>query len=572
MISTGRDLAETPPLAGVVRRFLPELRPDRRAIAAAVTLAVVAAGASALVAPLVGAATDAVLAGDRTGLLRATGLVAAAVLVRFVTDGAGQVRLVAAAERVVRRLRDRLAEHLAGAPLRFVERHRGGDLVTRATTELETLSTFVRSQLPGVVTVAGYLGVSLVVLVVISWQLTLVTGVLFLPATYVLTRRFGRRSAAAFGDEAATHATVEATFAESIDARETLQLCRAEDRWRERYAADNDRLLAAIGRTIRALLLFPVLYVVEGVTVAGILLAGGWLVRSGAITVGTVVVFVVAADRLFDSVVDATGLVGQLQESRVSIARLLDLLDATGPLPADDAANARPGPPVHGDLVIDGVGYAYVAGEPVLHAITATVSTGTRVALTGRTGSGKTTLAKVVTGLYRPGTGAVRFDGRDVHTLPVAELRRHIALVPQAVHLVPGSLLDNVRLVPTRPDREQVEEVVATLGLRGWVDRLGGLDADLGADGGRLSAGERQLVGFVRAALLDPPVLVLDEATADLDPTTAALLEGALDALHTDRTVIVVAHRPATIAAYPRTLVLDGGHLVHDTAVAPSSP
>lgn len=553
---------------------MPRLQPERGALILAIALAIIAATASALIAPLVGRATDAALAGDQARLTMAAIGLGAVVLIRFVTSGLGQVRLVAAAERVLRRVRDELVERLASAPLRFVETHRTGDLVTRATSELETLSGFVRSQLPGTVTIGGYLIASLVVLLATSWQLTLLTAMVLAPATTLLSSRFARRSASAFGAEAAAHATVEATFAETLDARETLQLARAESRWRTRYADDNASLLAAIRHTIRALLLFPVLHVVEVMTVAAVLTGGWWLAGRGAVSVGTVIVFVVAADRLFDAVLDATGLVGEVQESRVTIARLLDLLEVTTPQRrgAADPTDAALDLPTGGDLVVEGVGFRYEADPPVLHDVSLHLSPGDRVALAGRTGSGKTTLAKILTGLYRPETGTVRYAGRDIHDLPVAGLRRHVALVPQQVHLIAGSLLDNVRLVPNEPDRTRVEKVVEDLGLQDWVARIGGLDADLGPDGTRLSAGERQLVAFARAALLDPSVLVMDEATADLDPTSAALVQEALQRLHHGRTVLIIAHRDDATSTFPRTLAMVDGRLVHDTAPAIEAP
>ncbi|MEU7333581.1 ATP-binding cassette domain-containing protein [Streptomyces parvus] len=180
---------------------------------------------------------------------------------------------------------------------------------------------------------------------------------------------------------------------------------------------------------------------------------------------------------------------------------------------------------------------------------------GERVGRVGPTGSGKTTLAKLMTGLYAPDSGTVRYDGHDLATLAPAELRRRIVLIPQRVHLVEGTLLDNLRLVPGDPDEQRITEAVDHLGLANRVRSLEeGLHTDLGRGTGRLSAGELQLIGLVRAALLDPAVLVLDEATADIDPETARTLETAIDTLRTDRTLIVIAHREATIKRLPRII------------------
>lgn len=188
---------------------------------------------------------------------------------------------------------------------------------------------------------------------------------------------------------------------------------------------------------------------------------------------------------------------------------------------------------------------------------------GERVGLVGPTGSGKTTLAKLMTGLYAPDSGTVRYDGHDLAALAPAELRRRIVLIPQRVHMIEGTLLDNLRLVPGDPDERSIAEAVERLGIADWIRSLDeGLHTDLGRGTGRLSAGELQLIGLVRAALLDPAVLVLDEATADIDPETARTLETAIDTLRADRTLIVIAHREATIKRLPRTIRLDENALL----------
>ncbi|MEU3597276.1 ATP-binding cassette domain-containing protein [Streptomyces sp. NPDC006798] len=182
---------------------------------------------------------------------------------------------------------------------------------------------------------------------------------------------------------------------------------------------------------------------------------------------------------------------------------------------------------------------------------------GDQVGLTGPTGAGKTTLAKLLTGLYTPDAGGIRYDGRDLRELPADELRERLVLVPQRVHLIRGTLPDNLALVPGEPDEAGIRAAVRALGLTEWVDSLAdGLRTPVGGAGGGLSAGEVQLVGLVRAALVDPAVLVLDEASADLDPETARRTETAIAGLRTGRTLIVVAHREATVARLSRVVGL----------------
>ncbi|WP_425343350.1 MULTISPECIES: ATP-binding cassette domain-containing protein [Pseudofrankia] len=305
--------------------------------------------------------------------------------------------------------------------------------------------------------------------------------------------------------------------------------------------------------------------------------------RAGHLGVGTVVVFVVATRNLFESWLTLAGLAGQAQLARVGLARLTDLLETLPPAAATGHAEApvyietarslevsgSDGPPgrgsdlpARGDLVADGVRFGYVDGADVLRGVSVTFPAGDRAGLVGATGSGKTTLAKLLAGLYEPDVGTVRYGGVDLRSVPPERVRSRIVLIPQQVHIITGTLAENLALTPGAPDRAAMERAVELLGLADWVARRpGGLDADLGARGDRLSAGERQIVGLLRAALVDPPVLVLDEATADLDPDIARRLETAVERFRPGRTLIVIAHRPTTIERLPRVVRVEAGRL-----------
>ncbi|WP_423748163.1 ATP-binding cassette domain-containing protein [Frankia canadensis] len=257
-----------------------------------------------------------------------------------------------------------------------------------------------------------------------------------------------------------------------------------------------------------------------------------------------------------------SGLAGQAQLARVGLARLVDLLAALPP--ADPDAPQRSGSelPARGDLVAQGLRFAYDEREDVVRDVSVAFPAGDRAGLVGVTGSGKTTLAKLLAGLYEPDAGTVRYGGVDLRAVPAHRVRERIVLIPQQVHLITGTLADNLALTPGAPARAAMERAVERLALGDWVARLpGGLDAPLGARGEKLSAGERQIVGLLRAALVDPPVLLLDEATADLDPDVAERLESAVERLRAGRTLIVIAHRPETIARLPRTVRIEAGRL-----------
>ncbi|MFD4173534.1 ABC transporter ATP-binding protein [Streptomyces anulatus] len=564
-------LTETPDQRRVLRRAWPHMRPERRGITLALLVGAAATATTVAVPAVIGAGVDQILARDRPGLFTAVAALTVTALLRLILFRQSELLLIAVGERVVRALREQAVTRLSRAPLRFLEAHPSGDLLRRTTTEIADLANFVRGQLPDVLTVAAYLLFTTVLLLTYSPLLTLALALVFVPAIVCVLRLFKKAANPAFAAEAAAAGTVATTYRELVQSREMLQTGGGIGFWRERFLADNERRYRAAQRSQRSLFLISLARIVQSLTTAVLLLVGGWLAARGSISVGTVVVFILATRQLFDSAAQASNLVGQVQISVVGLARLLDLLTTTAPRAeihaprpaADDDGQRGPVTAERGVLEIEDLRYSYVAGTEVLDGLSVRVEPGERVGLVGPTGSGKTTLAKLMTGLYAPDSGTVRYDGHDLAALDPAELRRRIVLIPQRVHMIEGTLLDNLRLVPGDPDERRIAEAVERLGIADWIRSLDdGLHTDLGRGTGRLSAGELQLIGLVRAALLDPAVLVLDEATADIDPETARTLETAIDTLRADRTLIVIAHREATIKRLPRTIRLDENALL----------
>ncbi|MEU1673607.1 ABC transporter ATP-binding protein [Streptomyces roseifaciens] len=557
-------LAEQPDERRVLRRAAPYLRPHRRALVVALVVGLLDSAALVAVAPLIGRATDALLDRDRGGLLTAAVILVVLAVLQLGLARAGELLLAKAGENVVCSLREKCVENLASAPLRFLESHRTGDLLRRTTGEVAALASFVRMHLRRLVSATATLAFTLVVLFGYSWQLALVQIAVFVPLTLLVMRWFQRSAPRAFGGKAAAEATVAATFTETLNVREALQSARGLPGWLRRFDRENTAAVGAARRAIRVENRIDLVGLIEGFALVVLLLVGGWSVSRGAMGVGTVVVFVLASRNLFDSFSDISQLVGEVQTARTGLARLLDLLAATD-RSAEEERPREDGPaaelPLRGELSCEDLGYSYRDGTEVLRGVSLAFPVGDRSGLVGETGSGKTTLSKLLCGLYAPDRGAVRFAGVDLREIPEAELRRRVVLVPQEVRMVTGTVAANLELVHSTPGRAEMERAVAELGLQEWLRDLGGLDAEVGVRGSRLSAGERQIVGLLRAALADPAVLVLDEATADIDPVTAGRLEHALDGMRSDRTIIVVAHRPATIARLPRVVALDGGRV-----------
>ncbi|OHV22423.1 ABC transporter [Parafrankia soli] len=555
-----RLLADEPDVRGAARCALRHLRPHRRILVLAIMGTIASTASLVAIAPVVGRGVDAVLAHDRTALWVSVALLVVVVLARLLLLRWSEVVLARAGERIVHDLRDLVVERLASAPLRFVEAHRTGDLLRRATGEIADLSLFIREQLPNLLGLALTVVLTTAVLIVYSPLLSLVLVLLFLPAAVGVIRWFNASAKVVFGRQAAADAAMTATFTETLAAGEALVVAGRPGEWVNRFRRDNDELLRASNATVGAQNRLELFNLLEGLATAVLLLLSVWLARAGHLGVGTVVVFVLATRNLFDGMMGLSRLVGELQTAKVGLARLADLLGATE---AAQTAAARAVLPSRGELVANGVRFGYAEGDDVLRGVSVRFPAGDRAGLVGSTGSGKTTLAKLLCGLYQPDAGLVTFGGVDLRTVPAAEIRRRIVLVPQQVHIITGTLAENLALAPGEPDRAAMERAVEALGLTEWVAGLsGGLDASVGSRGELLSAGERQLVGLVRAALVDPPVLLLDEATADLDPAVARRLETAVERIRPGRTLIVIAHRQSTIDRLPRRVRLASGLIV----------
>ncbi|MFT2019301.1 ABC transporter ATP-binding protein [Streptomyces sp. 796.1] len=628
-------LAELPDGRGVFGRALPFLVGHRMALALTVLLNLTAAALAVGVTACIGQVVDAAGGGDRAGLVRWMVLLLCCVVVSGGTAWASRYCLVRVGERVLAGLRERATAAVGAAPLRFVEAHRGGDLLRRLTGEVAGLAAFVGGTLPDLVTAVAVLGLTAVMLAGYAWPLMLLLTVAFAPAAYVIVRGFHRGAGPAYAAVAAAESAVAARFTESLPAQEELRTSGAVPRWLALFAGDNERLLHAREAQVRAELRLNRLTLLQAGCVALLLVVSAALVGRGTLTVGVAVVFVLATRDVLHRFEDLAGALGDAREAQVRLARLLDLIAATAPTtpttsPAATAPGAvatppaavtpataappaaatpmpaatplpvrfsptraaqtrrrsqgqpqrgsqpqaqlRPQPhpdlPSRGQLVVSGLEFGYRAGRPVIGGLSLTVERGDRLAVVGETGSGKSTLGKLLAGLYRPDAGTVSYAGHDLATLDEARLRARIVLVPQEVVLVRATLAQNLALVAGRPDRARLTHTLDRLGLAGWVDSLPrGLDTPVGPRG--LSAGERQLVAIARAALTDPAVLILDEATAGVDHATAARIEEALAATAQDRALVVIAHRADTIARGHRLLTLPTGRITQPTGHPP---
>ncbi|MFV0526431.1 MAG: ABC transporter ATP-binding protein [Acidimicrobiales bacterium] len=551
--TTPAELATNPSRAGVRRMAGRFARPHRRRLTVAVALGLAASLTVALGPVIVGRVADALVDGDRRAALTLAGFGVGLVAARTGLTTLSRAELARAGELVVRDIRDRVALQLATAPLRQVEGQRAGELLQRATAEVAGLSSFVRDSMTNLLATGSTVVLFLVVLATQSWVLTVVVVAVFLPPSLLVLTRFRSQAAAAFGAEAQAEAEVAATMAEAIRARSII--ARAPARTQQRMSAEADlEAAAAISAQMRTVVLgrwINAMPLIEGLTLIAVIAVGTNVVGQGRVSVGVVVTFVLASVTLFVTFADLVALVGAVEETFTLAARVDELLVVTAGRGAAMTSDS-PGQTVEARqrraaVELDGVWFGY-GDEPVLQNVGLRLERGRRFGLAGRTGAGKSTLATLIAGLYHPDRGQVRGNGVDLATLSPDERSRLVAYVPQEVVLGSATLADELRLAAPDATDEELRAVIGALSLAPWVDGLpAGLNTPVG-ETSSLTTGERQLVGLIRVALRGSEVILLDEATSDLDPSSAELVERALDELAASRTVVVVAHRESTLA------------------------
>lgn len=545
----------------VMRRALRMLRPYRREVIVSIivllasTLAVLAGPAIVRYGIDHGLRKRDADALNLAAVLYGTVSVAALVLAR------AQILLVTrVGEKFLRDLRVRVFDHLQSLSMGFFDKEQTGRLVARMTSDIDSLQELVQMGLVAFVTNGLLLVLSVGVLLAMSVPLSVVC-LIALPVVIAASVRFQRSSNRAYLVVRDRIGQTLSTFQEGLSGVRVIQAFGREDVQVRRFARHNQAQLDAyVGAVKVSARYFPIIELAGIVTTAAVIGFGGMLVHRDAVTVGTVAAFVLYLANLFEPVQQLSQLFNVLQSSGAALNKLFGLLDTRSPV------EERPGAvdlPEHGALEARGVGFAYSADGPkVLDGVTLTVERGERIALVGPTGAGKSTLAKLLARLYDPTEGAILFGGTDLRDATLRSLRERIVVVPQEGHLFQGSILDNVRY---GRQGASDDDVVAAMRRIGVLDRFSalpeGLHTEVREGGSRLSAGERQLVSLARAALANPEVLVLDEATSSLDPGTEAEVEGAMAALMDGRTVIVIAHRLSTSERADRVAVVDAGGL-----------
>ncbi len=465
-------------------------------------------------------------------------------------------------ESFLRDLRSRVFRHILSLSMSFFDREQTGRLVSRMTQDIDALAMVVQQGLLVFVSSVLTFAAVVVIMIVLSPPLFLVT-IALLPWIVRSSITFRRKSNVAYLGVRDRISQTLSTLQESISGVRVIQAFGRERQMEEIFRGHNRAQYDANVEAVRlSARYFPILEFAGSFGTAAVAGVGGLMVHAGWTQVGTVVTFITLLSYLINPVQQISQMFNLFQSSGAALNKLYGVLDTTA------AVAERPGAvdlPAHADIRLDGVSFAYRPGETptVLDGVTMSIRFGERIALVGPTGAGKSTVAKLMARFYDPVEGSVTYGGIDLRNVTFDSLRHRIVVVPQEGFLFHGSILDNVRLGRAGASDEEVREALRTIGSLDRFDSLAdGLRTEVRERGSRLSAGERQLISLARAALANPDVLILDEATSNLDPGTEHDVESAVNALMSERTVIVIAHRLSTAERADRVGVVDGGKLL----------
>lgn len=543
------------------------LRPMRRRFVLAVVLVVIGQAARvagpAIVALAIDRGLPAAMDGDWAPVwLIGGGYILAALVAGVCT--AGYIRTAAVvAQAAMLDLRQRVFRQTQLLSLEFHESYTSGRIISRQTSDLEALRELLDNgvtQLAQGLLFMSFTGVSLVLL---DWRAGLVVAAAIVPVS-ILTRWFQKRSQIAYRETRVASARLIVDFVETMTGIRAVQAFRREASNNRRHAdlAQNYRETNLRAMALNGIL-DPGMVLIGNLTLAAALAVGAFRVLDGSLSVGVLVATLLYTRRIFQPVQQMAMFYNAFQSASAALEKISGLLEEVptvrqpaNPVPLDHAG---------GHVRFDGVTFGYGNGPEVLPSFDLDIAPGTTVALVGATGAGKSTLAKLLTRFYDPTAGRVTLDGVDLRDLANRDLRRSVIMVTQEAYLFSGSVRENIALA--RPDATEAEIHAAAraVGADEFIlDLPDGYDTDVNKRGGRVSAGQRQLISFARAFLADPAVLVLDEATSSLDIPGERLVQAGLQSLLHDRTAIIIAHRLSTVAIADRVLVMADGRIVED--------
>jgi ABC-type multidrug transport system fused ATPase/permease subunit len=466
-------------------------------------------------------------------------------------------------QQVLLELRRRLFRHFQRLDIAFHDRYTSGRVVSRSTNDVEAIQDMLETGFDSLLTAVLTLTGTAILLVFLDVRLGLICLVAF-PVLVLLVRWFATESAKTYRKVRESAALVIVQFVETMTGIKAVQAYRREPRNQEIFDEVADGYRDVNEHTFRLLAVFmPAVKLVGNLTTGAVLLYGGYRVMHDQMTIGTLTAFLLYLRMFFEPMQEISQFFNTFQSASSALEKIAGVL-VRKPAIADPVDPVTPDE-VRGEITFSDVTFGYLPEHPVLSGLNLTVPAGQTVALVGTTGAGKTTVAKLVARFYDPDGGSVSLDGVDLRAIRQSELRRHVVMVTQENFLFSGTVADNIRFGRPGASDAQVRTAAEAVGAARFIAALpDGYDTDVAKRGGRLSAGQRQLVAFARAFLADPAVLILDEATSSLDVPSERSVQRALRTVLASRTAVIIAHRLSTVAIADRVLVVERGRIVED--------
>ena len=467
-------------------------------------------------------------------------------------------------QRMLLELRQRVFRQFQRLDVGFHERYTSGRVVSRLTNDVDAIQEMLLTGFDGLVGAALTMVGTAVLLVVLDWRLGLMCLAAF-PVLVVLLRWFRAESSKNYTAVREHAARVIVQFVETMTGIKAVQAYRCEARNQEIFTGVADGYRAVNEKAFRLVAIFaPGVKLVGNLTTGVVLLYGGWRVLHGHMTIGTFTAFLLYLRMFFEPMQGISEFLNIFSSATAALQKLAGVLAETPTVTDPTEPQYVPGE-VRGEIDLCDVHFGYRDGQSVLAGLALNIPAGQTVALVGSTGAGKSTIAKLIARFYDPASGAVTLDGVDLRAVSQAALRRHVVMVTQENFLFTGTVADNIRFGRPGATDAEVAAAATSVGADAFITALPkGYDTDVAKRGGRLSAGQRQLVAFARAFLADPAVLILDEATSSLDIPGERMVQKALRNVLAGRTALVIAHRLSTVEIADRVLVVEGGRIVED--------
>jgi len=527
-------------------------------------LALVIATAAGLAPPYLAgkAIDDGINAGDSSALTVIVLVFLASAVVYWAASYAHTYLVGWVGQRALQDLRQRIYSHLQAMSIGFFTRNKPGVLISRLTNDVQALDSLVTDGVVTLISSTLTLGGVIVILLLLDVPLALVTFLTF-PLLAVASVVFRIASAGAYRATREKIANITAYLQETLSGVRVVRSFGQERRHIDRMTVLNEENREVNMRTVYLnASYFPAVELLSAIGTAAILLYGGYQVIDGNVEIGVLVAFVGYLNQFFDPIQQISQLYTTYQQGMAALDKIFDLLD-TAPDMTDRPGAVDPGE-IRGELRLDDVSFSYGAGgDWALADVDLYVPAGQTVALVGETGAGKSTMAKLVARFYDPQRGRISVDGHDLCDLQARALRRQLGIVPQEGFLFSGTVRENIAFGRPDADDDEIREAARAVGAEGFIERLAdGYETEVGERGAHLSAGQRQLVAFARALLAEPRILILDEATSNVDVRTERTIERGLERLLAGRTAIVIAHRLSTIRRAGRIVVLEHGRIV----------